>query len=470
MSHGKLKIAVLGLGHVGLPTALGLADLGWEIVGADDDRAKISMIQSGQVPFHEPGLQDLLTKHLKSNLFQLVEKVEDAVRSASVLFLCVGTPQRESGEANLAQVETVARTIARCRNGYKLIVEKSTVPAITAQWIKRTIQRYTLVGSLVPSGPQGIQAVADPGVEDCSGTAGFDVASNPEFLQEGQAVHDFFHPERIVCGVESEKASAILREIYQPLARPILFTDLATAELVKHAANAFLSTKISFINMVSDLCEAVGADVAKVACGIGLDPRIGPHFLQAGIGFGGYCLPKDLRAFIHLAEEHGVDFSFLKEVERINQKRVDLFLRKIRRVLWILEGKTIGVLGLTFKPGTDDVREAPSLKILERLLQEGVALQLYDPRGMKETQRLYPEQPGQLSYCSSPYGAAQGAQALLVLTDWPEFRSLEMERIRDLMDVPIVVDGRNLFEPAQMEKLGFEYVSIGREFVRGNHP
>lgn len=462
MNKKPFTIGVFGLGHVGLPTALCLAELGWQVIGADEDPVKVSLIKSGQVPFHEPRLQELLSKHLDSQLFQPTEDVDEAVRSALVLFLCVGTPQRNNGEADLSQVEAIARTIARNRNGYKLIVEKSTVPAITAQWVKRTIQRYAPAGALVTVGEDSANISSDNGGNVLSGIEGFDVASNPEFLQEGKAIDNFFHPDRIVCGVESEKAREILLEIYQPLNCPILITNLTTAELIKHAANAFLSMKISFINMVSDLCEAVGADGTKVAHGIGLDPRIGSRFLHVGIGFGGYCLPKDLRSFIHLAEEHGLDFSMLEEVERINQKRIDLFLRKLRKALWIVRGKTICVLGLAFKPNTDDIREAPSLKIIERLLEEGAIVQLYDPQAVAETQRVYPEQPGRVSYCKSAYEAAQGAHALLLLTEWDEFRELDLERIRSSMTIPIVVDGRNLFDPERMQELGFEYFSMGR--------
>ncbi|MBI4463808.1 MAG: UDP-glucose/GDP-mannose dehydrogenase family protein [Acidobacteria bacterium] len=444
------KIGVLGLGHVGLPTALGLAELGWDVMGADDDSAKVASLQKGDSPFYEPGLQELLTKHLASGKFRPTEDVSKAVRFASVLFVCVGTPQRENGEADLSQVEAVARLIARNLNGYKLVVEKSTVPVITAQWIKRTVRRYARNGKELPG--QG----ADPAL------LGFEVASNPEFLQEGQAVQNFLSPDRIVCGVESEKAKEILQTIYRPLNRPLVVTDLNTAEIIKHAANAFLATKVSFINMVADLCETVGADVTQVAHGIGLDPRIGGNFLRAGIGFGGYCLPKDLRAFLHLATEHGVDFSLLEEVERINQRRIDLLLKKVRKALWVLEGKTLGILGLAFKPGTDDIREAPSTHIIPRLLQEGAALQMHDPQAMPNMQHFFPQEKDKLVYCPTPYEAARGAQALLLLTEWEEYRQLDWQRMREEMEVPLLVDGRNLLDPQSMQMAGFEYFSIGR--------
>ena len=459
MNLDDATITVLGLGHIGLPTALGLAELGRRVIGADDDARKIEMIRAGQPNFYEPGLTELLSKHLQSGRFQPVEDVEAAVRAGSIIFICVGTPQKASGQADLGQVEAVARVVARNLNGYKLIVEKSTVPAITAQWLKRTIVRYNL-GKLPVAAGEPTAGQPSPAPPD------FDVASNPEFLREGKALEDFFHPDRIVCGVESARAREILTNLYSPLKQPIVFTDTSTAELIKHAANAFLSTKISFINMVSDLCEKVGADVSAVARGLGLDSRIGPQFLDAGIGYGGYCFPKDLRAFIYLAEEHGVDFSLLQEVERLNQRRVDVFVRKVRQALWTLPGKTLGILGLAFKPGTDDIREAVSFKIVQALLDEGSLLRLYDPQAMPNTQRVFPASMEQLTYCSSAYEAARGAQALLLLTEWEEFRQLDLARVRGLMEVPVLVDGRNLFDPDAARQAGFEYVCMGREGPR----
>jgi len=468
VSFHDALITVLGLGHVGLPTALGLAELGRTVIGADDDPAKVALIRAGQPPFYEPGLSDLLWKHLKSGKFRPVEDVDAAVRSGSIIFICVGTPQREDGQADLAQVETVARVVARNLNGYKLIVEKSTVPAITAQWLKRTILRYSNGRyTAMPGTPTSL--THSPSHSNVGALpANFDVVSNPEFLREGKALEDFFHPERVVCGVESDRAREILTEIYAPLHCPVVITDVSTAELIKHAANAFLSTKISFINMVADLCEKVGADVTAVARGIGLDSRIGPQFLEAGIGYGGYCFPKDLHALIRLAEEHSVDFSLLQEVERINQQRVDVFVRKVREALWVLRGKTIGILGLAFKPGTDDIREAVSLKIVKALLDEGSILQLYDPQAMPNTQRVFPETPSHLTYCTSAYEAAVGAHALLLITEWEEFRQLDLARLRALMEVPVLVDGRNTYDPRAAREAGFEYFSIGRDTAR--HP
>ncbi len=446
LKKGKAAITVLGMGHIGLPTALGLADLGWDVYGADADSTKVGKIRGGDPIFFEPGLNDLLAKHLRSGRFHPIDDIDAAIREASIIFICVGTPQKANGQADLAQVEAVARVIARNLNGYKLIVEKSTVPAITAQWLKRTIVRYS-------NGKTG-EAHDAASFE-------FDVASNPEFLREGRAVEDFFHPDRIVCGVESDRARQILTDLYTPLNRPIVITDTSTAELIKHAANAFLSTKISFINMVSDLCEKVGADVTAVTKGIGLDARIGPQFLDAGIGYGGYCFPKDVRAFIYLAEEHGVNFGILKEVENVNQQRVGVFLRKVHEALWTLRGKTLAILGLAFKAGTDDIREAVSLKIIEALLEEGCKLRLYDPEAMPNTKTVFPASE-KITYCSSAYEAAEAAQALLVVTEWDEFRRLDLARVKSLMEVAIIVDGRNIFDPAAVRKAGFEYASIGR--------
>jgi UDPglucose 6-dehydrogenase len=444
-SSEKPRIAVLGLGHVGLPTALGFVQLGWEVIGADDDAPKVAMIRSGKAPFFEPGLDDLLAGGLASGQLTLSQSVDEAVRAATILFVCVGTPQRDTGEADLSQVEAIARTIARNLNGYKLIVEKSTVPAITAQWIKKTITRFAKLAD----GPGKTQAE-------------FDVASNPEFLQEGKAVDNILRPDRVVVGVESERARNLLERLYRPLDCPILFTNASTAELTKHAANAFLSTKISFINMMADVCEAVGADVTQVALGMGLDPRIGREFLNAGIGFGGYCFPKDLRAFIYLAREHGLDCGLLKEVENINLHRVEVFLKKVRRAVWVLQGKRMGVLGLAFKGGTDDIRESPALRIVRALLEEGARLQLHDPQAMEASQREIPPQAKCLEYCTSPYEAAREAHALLILTDWQEYRELDLARLHELMEVPVIVDGRNLLNPEVVRSAGFEYVDMGR--------
>jgi UDPglucose 6-dehydrogenase len=456
----EVPIAVLGMGHVGLPTALGLAELGWKVMGADDAVDKVEQLKAGQATFYEPGMQDLLRKHLKSGRFRPTADVEEAIAASKVLFVCVGTPQREDGAADLSQIEALARTIARNLNGYKVIVEKSTVPAATSARIKKTIARYARLERAAKvsngrGGPNGRR-------RDAGAPVRFDVASNPEFLQEGKAIDDFFHPDRIVIGVESEEAREILEEIYRPLKCPMVVTDLATAELIKHAANAFLSTKISFINMIADICEAVGADVETVAHGIGLDPRIGCSFLGAGIGFGGYCFPKDLRALIYLAEQHQVPGGILREVEEVNRRRVEVFLNKLRGALWVMQGKTIGVLGLAFKPLTDDIREAPSVRVIEALLKEGAAVRLYDPQAMSNMREVFPEEPGRVEYCPSAFEVARGAHAVLLVTEWDEFRKLDWTELRQSMEVPVLVDGRNFLDPAAMRKAGFDYFSMGR--------
>jgi UDPglucose 6-dehydrogenase len=453
------KIAVLGLGHVGLPTAVGFSSLGWEVIGADEDAAKVEQISAGKPPFFEPGLEALLRASLASGKFRPTSDVTDAIRTCSVIFICVGTPQREDGAADLSQVEAIARTIGRNLNGYKLVVEKSTVPAITALWIKRTIERYSQMKAHEPRDSAGIDAES---LARQSTEAEFDVASNPEFLEEGRAVENFYRPYRIVIGADSERARAILQDIYREIQSPMVATDVTTAELIKHASNAFLSTKISFINMVADVCEAVGADVTRVAQGIGLDPRIAPNFLRAGIGFGGYCFPKDLRAFARLAEQNGVECSLLRAVEQINLRRVDAFLNKVRNALWVVSGKTLGVLGLAFKPNTDDIREAPSLKIIDALLNEGAHLRLHDPWAIPVVRDLYPADAWNVTYCDSPYDVARGAEALLLLTEWEEYKNLDLGRLRDLMPVPLLVDGRNLYDPDALREAGFNYVGMGR--------
>jgi len=452
------RIAVIGLGHVGLPTALGFADLGWEVTGVDDDPQKARQIAAGEIPFHEPGADVLLRRVLASGRLRIAPDIGAATADAQVVFVCVGTPQRDDGSADLSQVEGVARAIARSLNGGKLIVEKSTTPVRTAERIRQTISRYR------------------------NGDHHFEVAVNPEFLREGTAVHDFFHPHRIVLGVESPWGRDLLLQVYRPLlerlraeaARApgdtdgdpaedrVIVTTLHTAELIKHAANAFLATKISFINMIADLCEAVGADVTEVARALGLDPRIGPAFLQAGVGFGGYCLPKDLRALIRIGEDLGVDVGMLRAVDAINRQRVDRLVSALERILWILRGKTVGILGLAFKPDTDDVREAPSLRMVERLVQEGVALRLHDPQAVESMRRVVPEDSPRLVYCPSAYEAARGAHALVVLTEWAEYRDLDLAHVAAVMEVPCLVDGRNILDPAAVRAAGFEYVGVGR--------
>ncbi len=427
-----MDIGVFGIGYVGLTTALGFASKGHRVFAVDRDEEKVESLRSGQVPIFEPGARELLRENLSRLHFST--RGEDAVKNAEVLFISVGTPSLPDGSADLSQVEEVAKFIAEHMEAYKLIVEKSTVPVHTAYWIKRTVNLYK------------------------RGDAPFDVVSNPEFLREGSALRDFLHPHRIVIGTETERARKIMGELYRDFNAPIIFTDVKTAEIIKHASNSFLATKISFINMVADLCEAVGADVEMVARGMGLDPRIGKEFLRAGVGFGGSCFPKDIKAFYRIAEENQVDFSLLKEVERINLERPLKFLRKIKGVMWNLRGKKIGVLGLSFKPNTDDVREAPSLKVIELLLGEGAEVEAYDPVAGENAKKSMPA----LRLSRDPYSLAQGANALALITEWEEFRDLDWKRVRELMDTPIVFDGRNFLEGRKLASLGFEYYPVGK--------
>jgi len=432
------SLTIFGTGYAGLVTSVCFAELGHTVTATDKDPDIVARLSDGTPTIHEPGLRELLAAHLESGRLRFTTRAEDAMSASDIVFLCVGTPPRADGRADLGQVEEVARTIAPLLDGYKLIVEKSTVPARTARWIDWTVRRL--------AGPE----------------RDFDVASNPEFLREGSAVRDFLEPDRIVVGADTRRARALLLGLYeQSFDCPIVVTSVTTAELIKQTANAFLATKISFINMVSDLCEELGVDVTTVARGVGLDPRIGRHFLNAGLGFGGSCLPKDLNALIRVAEDHGVDVSMLREVERINAARVDRLLAKVEQALWVPRQKVIGVLGVAFKPDTDDIRGAPSFAVVPRLHDAGAHLRLFDPAAMPKLKALYPP-ADRLTYVESAFAAAQDAHALVILTDWEEFRSLDLGRVRSLMRTPIIIDGRNIFEPAEMQAAGFEYYSLGR--------
>src|SRR5437870_4406359 len=434
----RMRLGIFGTGYAGLITSVCLAELGHTVTAVDKDPDLVSSLAQGQSTIHEPGLPELLVNNIKAGRLKFTTRSEDAIAGSDIIFVCVGTPPRSDGRADLCQVEEVARTIAPLLDGYKLIVEKSTVPARTAHWIDWTIRRL--------AGPE----------------REFDVASNPEFLREGSAVQDFLHPDRIVIGADTGRARSLLRDLYErSFDCPIVVTSVTTAELIKQTANSFLATKISFINMVSDLCEELGVDVTTVARGIGLDPRIGSHFLKAGLGFGGSCLPKDLSALIRVAEDHGVDIGMLREVERVNTARVDRLLAKVERALWVLRNKVIAVFGVAFKPDTDDIRGAPSLGVVPRLHGAGAILRVYDPAATRKLERLYPPDD-RLTYVESAFEAVQDAHALVILTDWEEFQSLDLGRVGSLMRSPIVVDGRNLFEPTQMQAAGFEYYSLGR--------
>ena len=434
-----MKIGVIGTGYVGLVSAVGLAELGHTVVGTDVDRDKIEKASQGNPNIYEPGLEELLKSNLEKGNLTFSHELEDTIRSCDVLFVCVNTPQKEDGSADMSYIEAVSRKIAENLDNYKLVVEKSTVPVKTSLWIKRTIALYKKKD--VP----------------------FDVASNPEFLREGSAVEDFLNPDRIIIGVETDRARDFLCEIYAKHKDLILITNIDTAELIKHASNSFLAMKISFINLMANLCEKTEADVELVAKGMGLDPRIGPRFLCAGLGYGGSCFPKDVRALIKIGEDLGVSLDMLKEVDRVNVERIQAFVEKIKKALWILKEKNIAVLGLSFKPQTDDIRNAPSINLINVLVEEGSRLRLYDPKAMDNMKTVFPEDHPNITYTSSPYEAAEGVNALLIVTEWEGFCNLDLEKIKKAMANPIIIDGRNIFDPDMAKALGFEYYSVGRK-------
>jgi UDPglucose 6-dehydrogenase len=429
-----MNVCIVGSGHVGLTTGACLAELGNQVICMDDDAGKIESLQKGVIPFYEPDLAEMVHRNVDGGRLSFTTNVEEGVRGAEVIFICVGTPQGADGAADLSFVEVASKRIAEAMDGYKVIVDKSTVPVKTGSWVKRTVQ------------------LSNRHNHD------FDVISNPEFLREGKAVYDFMHPDRIVIGVESQRAADIMMELYKPLDAPTIVTNIETAELIKHASNAFLALKVSYINAIANICEAVGADVTKVAEGMGLDNRIGRAFLDAGIGYGGYCLPKDVAAFIKIAEEVGYDFELLRAVEKINAHQCRQVIKKAKSLLWNLNGKTIGLLGLSFKPNTDDIREAPSINIIRQLQQEGVKVKAYDPQAMENIKIIFPD----VEMCQDSYQVAERSDALVIVTEWDEFKNLDLAKIKELLDQPVIIDGRNIFEPAQMEKLGFMYQGVGR--------
>jgi UDPglucose 6-dehydrogenase len=448
-----MKLVVIGCGYVGLVTGGCLAAARHEVVATDNDASKIATLQAGRIPIYEPHLDEVVAAARRAGRLRFTTDAGDAIRSGDVIFICVGTPPRATGEADLSAIDNVARLIAAEARSPKLVVEKSTVPAQTGQNLKRALNVYGHSSGLH-----------------------FDVASNPEFLREGTAVGDFFHPDRIVVGVEGVEADRQLREVYEPIvegrfecvlhpngcpqsAKPeFLVTTIPSAELIKHASNSFLALKISYANVISDLCERLGGNVEEVTRAMGLDPRIGPQFLKAGLGFGGFCLPKDIQAFIHLAEQVGVDFSLLKEAERINRQRIERLMEKVRNHLWVVKDKQIALLGLAFKPFTDDIRLAPALEVIRRLQAEGAKLRATDPQAIERARAIFPD----VIYNADPYEIARGADALLVLTEWPQFKQLDWSRIHREMARPLVLDTRNMLDPLTMKLQGFEYDSFGR--------
>ena len=433
-----MRVVVVGTGHVGLTTAVALAAVGHDVVGVDDDQEKIEALRQGRPPFYEPGLQDLIERSTEAGLLRFEREAAGPVKGTEVIFICVGTPARATGEASVAAIERAARGIAPALTGPVVVVEKSTVPAGTAERLLRLLrsERPDLVDQI-------------------------EVVSNPEFLREGQAVQDALNPERILVGARSQRGFEIMRRVYAPLidqGSRLIETDLPTAELAKHACNAFLALKISFANALARLCERAGADVISVVDVMGSDPRIGRAFLDAGLGYGGFCFPKDLQAFERLAAQLGYDFPLLREVERINREAVEATFEKVRDALWNLEDKRIALLGLAFKPNTDDVRFSPALSLARRLLDEGAGVAGYDPWAGANAKA---EVPG-LEIASTADDAIDGAHCMVVCTDWDDFRELDLHRVKELLAHPIIVDGRNLFEPTKMKEEGFVYYGTGR--------
>ncbi|HTV57377.1 MAG TPA: UDP-glucose/GDP-mannose dehydrogenase family protein [Verrucomicrobiae bacterium] len=449
-----MNISVVGTGYVGLVTGACLAETGHQVVCTDNDAAKLHTLETGGLPIYEPGLQEVIARARQEKRLSFSANPSEAMAAGDAIFICVGTPPLPNGDADLSAIDHVARTIATSARSPKLVVEKSTVPAQTGQELKRALSVYGRKSGVT-----------------------FRVASNPEFLREGTAIFDFLHPDRIVVGIEDEMTERQLKDVYAPILErkfrcPVhtracpdgpppawLVTTINSAELIKHASNSFLALKISYANMVADLAERLGADIGEVTKAVGMDPRIGPAFLNAGLGFGGFCLPKDLQAFVHLAERSGLDFTMLKEAEKINQRRIERFIEKIRNSLWVIKGKRVSVLGLAFKANTDDIRFAPAVELIRQLQGEGARVCAYDPQAMDKARAILPD----VEYAKSAYEAAQDAEALLIATEWDEFRNLDWKRVRDAMVRPLVLDGRNLLSPREMKTLGFEYQSFGRQ-------
>jgi UDPglucose 6-dehydrogenase len=449
-----LRLSVIGCGYVGLVTGACLAEAGHEVLCTDIDSERIAKLNAGSVPIYEEHLDKILDSARKAGRISFTANAGEAIRAGDAIFICVGTPPKDSGEADLSAIDNVARQIAAEARSSKLVIEKSTVPARTGLELSRALTAYSRNSELK-----------------------FRVASNPEFLREGTAVGDFLHPERIVVGVENPSSAAELREIYRPILEkkfhcPVhqgacpsdqktefLVTTINSAELIKHASNSFLALKISYANVIADLCEKIGANVEEVTHAMGLDPRIGEQFLKAGLGYGGFCLPKDVQAFIYLSARVGVDFDILKATESVNKQRIDRFFEKIRQALWVVKGKQVAVLGLAFKANTDDIRFAPALEVVKRLLEEGAVVHASDPEAMPRTKTLFP----QLHYHEDPYEALRDADAALICTEWDMFRRLDWGRAGKVMARKLVIDGRNLYTPQGMQEKGFEYYSFGRE-------
>jgi len=435
-----MDLAIIGSGYVGLVTGACFADVGHNVICVDNDVQKIKLLQDGRVPIYEPGLEEVIHRNVSAHRLRFSSSIAEGVDKSQIVFIAVPTPQQPNGDVDLSFIEKVAREIAAVLSDYRVIVDKSTVPVKTGEKVAESIKRYN------------------------RHRAKFDVVSNPEFLREGCAVSDLMRPDRIVIGAQSEHAIDLMKKVYEPFMAPILVTDINSAELIKHAANSFLALKISYINAISAICEASGADVEKVADGIGMDHRIGRDFLDAGIGYGGSCFPKDIAAFITISDRLGVPFELLKEVQRINQAQKERFLKAIRDTLWVLREKKIAVWGLTFKPDTDDVRLSVAIDLVADLLREGAQVAAYDPKGMEKAREIKVIAEAKLAV--SALEAVDGAEALIIATEWSEFANVDLAVVKERMATPIVFDGRNLFDPETMGQLGFHYHSIGRTSVK----
>ena len=434
-----MEIAIVGSGYVGLVTGACFAEVGHHVICVDNDDKKVKALQSGIIPIYEPGLDDLVHRNVAARRLRFTNSIEDGVDNAQVIFIAVPTPPQNDGSVDLTYIERVAREIASVLKDYRVIVDKSTVPVKTGEKVADTIRRYNKVG-----------------VE-------FDVVSNPEFLREGCAVDDLMHPDRIVIGTNSDRALALMSKIYEPFIAPVMVTDINSAELIKHAANSFLALKISYINAIAAICEASGANVDKVADGIGADKRIGRSFLNAGLGYGGSCFPKDIAAFIAISDQLGTPFNLLKEVQRINQNQRERFVKKLRDILWVLKEKRLAVWGLTFKPDTDDVRSSVAVELVNDLCREGAHVTAYDPKGIPKVRelKLCPD----AVLVSSPLEAVRDTDALIIATEWKDFANVDFSEVRRLMQTPLIFDGRNLLDPKTMRDYGFQYHGIGRGTV-----
>jgi UDPglucose 6-dehydrogenase len=433
-----MDLSIIGSGYVGLVSGACFAEVGHNVICVDNDARKVESLQAGRIPIYEPGLEELVLRNVAAGRLRFTNSIEEGVDHSEVVFIAVPTPPQPDGSVDLSYIERVAREIAAVLkpDAYRVVVDKSTVPVKTGDKVSETIKRYGRAGAV------------------------FDVVSNPEFLREGCAVNDLMHPDRIVIGSKSDRALALMKKLYEPFMAPILVTDINSAELIKHAANSFLALKISYINAVSAICEASGADVEKVADGIGMDRRIGRNFLSAGLGYGGSCFPKDLAAFIAISDQLGVPFDLLKEVQRINVNQRNRFMKSLRDALWILRDKKVAVWGLTFKPDTDDIRCSVAIDIVSELLSEGAQVSVFDPKGMENVHN-FKLIPG-ARHAESALDAARGAEALIIATEWHEFAKVDFAQLKEVMVSPIIFDGRNLLDPVTMERMGFQYRSIGR--------